>query len=43
MIVYHEVSWSASTVSADESASPVLRRPFIEKDFNFVSLPTFHS
>lgn len=27
MIVYHKVSWSASTVSADESASPVFRRP----------------
>lgn len=41
-IVYHEVSWSTCTVSTDESASSVFCRPSIEKDFNFVSLPTFH-
>lgn len=33
---------SASTVSANESASSVFRGPFVEIDFNFASLPTFH-
>lgn len=33
---------SASTVSANESASSVFRGPFVDKDFNFASLSIFY-